>query len=506
MHQLLLEPADVLFFRDGRPMLGASIGHGAAWPLPNVVNAALHAALHRGLVEKVEKEPGRTIAKAGRTHAEALPRRNGECTYLPDDKAARHFTDFWSVGPFPVKAGRWFFPRPADAQDKTSSSVTHQPYADGDNGSTGIISASLPAPLRFSIGHTRKQSKEKVPSWFGADAMRAYVDQSNQDLVKGDFAFDSEFADTEYTVGIAIDPATQTTGQGEAEGRIYSAQYLRLVEDVRLGLLAGDATAEGDTIGKLFPSPGQMIVGGQQRVCRVNPTRLGSGQTLPLPRGITDPAKLKTMPRTGKYLIKWVLLTPAVWPEISGGKTGKGTDLNPHPGGWLPNWVFLKWNNQEGRVQKDHPDNGAVLLRVRPERSKNQHRRQWRESVQMAAPIPARLVAALVPKPIVITGWSLAGQAAAESTRAVGGAKSTHLAVPAGAVYYFEVDVADGSDPSAHARNLLAALNWHGTSQGTEIQNRRSTLLGEKGFGLGVCGTWTPITEPPPHVRSRSQT
>jgi hypothetical protein len=51
-------------------------------------------------------------------------------------------------------------------------------------------------------------------------------------------------------------------------------------------------------------------------------------------------------------------------------------------------------------------------------------------------------------------------------------------------VYYFACDSA------ADARNLASALNWHGNSDGSIIKNRRSTLLGEKGFGLGVCGTW----------------
>ena len=71
------------------------------------------------------------------------------------------------------------------------------------------------------------------------------------------------------------------------------------------------------------------------------------------------------------------------------------------------------------------------------------------------------------------------------------GAQSTHLAVPAGAVYHFE------TEKDEDARNLAAALNWHGGTNGTEIKNRRSTLLGEKGFGLGVCGTWQFLGETP---------
>ena len=40
INTILLQPTDVLFFRDGRPMEGSLAGHGAAWPLPNVTDAA----------------------------------------------------------------------------------------------------------------------------------------------------------------------------------------------------------------------------------------------------------------------------------------------------------------------------------------------------------------------------------------------------------------------------------------------------------------------------------
>ena len=51
MNTILLQPTDVLFFRDGRPMTGSLAGHGAAWPMPNVINSAFHAALHRAKLD-----------------------------------------------------------------------------------------------------------------------------------------------------------------------------------------------------------------------------------------------------------------------------------------------------------------------------------------------------------------------------------------------------------------------------------------------------------------------
>jgi hypothetical protein len=138
---------------------------------------------------------------------------------------------------------------------------------------------------------------------------------------------------------------------------------------------------------------------------------------------------------------------------------------NPHPGGWLPNWI--------------DPQSGQVLLTSGPG-----VRKAVRKSAPAGGRIAAQLVAALIPKPLVVTGWALPN----DTDRTDGGAKSTHLAVPAGAVYYFE------ADSDKEAAELAHALNWHGDPEardfGKTIKNRRSTLLGEKGYGLGVCGTW----------------
>ena len=97
-------------------------------------------------------------------------------------------------------------------------------------------------------------------------------------------------------------------------------------------------------------------------------------------------------------------------------------------------------------------------------------------------PIAAKLVAAIVPRPSAVTGFSAGAKA---------GAKSTHLAVPAGSVYYFEA-----ANPEQAAK-LADALNWHGSMANGEkaaaVLNRRSTLFGEKGFGMGLCSSWKPF-------------
>lgn len=457
MHSLLLTPTDVLFFRDGRPMGGASSGHGAAWPLPTVTNAALHAALHRaGLAGLHRHVPGRS----------STPR-----DYSDANRAAkgRLFGALRTVGPFPVcTAGgdsTWFFPRPADAGDDGQAFLHPHVAAAGPS--------SLPSPCLYPVVSAKPPTKDTPKSWWSEAAWSAYLGSPPHRPLKAsrDFKHDTDFSDTEHTYGIGLDPATGTV----EEGRFYSASYLRLREHWKLGLLAAAHDKDfrhpqhgSDLIRTLLNGAGAgILVGGQQRHCTATFDPQATAR-LPLPRGATI---------TGTR-VKWVLLSPAIFPAI-----------NDHPGGWLPSWI--------------HHHDGRVLLKTGDtERQSKERRDLWRQRVAALPPIAARLVAALVGKPVPVTGWSLgnadeqadeqrlASESSAiahhESAIRAPGAKPTHLAVPAGAVYYFEA----ASEPAARA--LAAALNWHADdTAGTTLRNRRSTLLGEKGFGLGVCGTWT---------------
>jgi CRISPR type III-B/RAMP module-associated protein Cmr3 len=425
MNTILLEPTDVLFFRDGRPMGGSSCGHGAAWPLPNVINHAFHAALHRAELQGVHEH------RRG---------RSGEYSN-EESHRDRKFGSLVTAGPFPVcthgEDHTWFFPRPADADD--SGKVILAPYASEH-------ASSLRAPCRHPVVSLNPPSKTGPKSWWSEGLWNQYLGSSQRnDLAKRPFAkADTEFADTESTYGIGISAETGTV----EDGKFYSAHYLRLRDGWRLGFFATapDKGLNGhDLVPKLLDEGGaHIIAGGQQRVCTAC-FDAKPYEHLPLPLG----RSAGFHPHNGKSLVKWVLLSPAVFPVI-----------NEHPGGWLPSWI--------------HESTGEVQLLDGP--GKNYARRH---KLAAGKPIPATLVAAVVPKPIPITGYALPHEAA---DRADGGAKPTHLAVPAGAVYYFET-----TEPA----KLAAALNWHGTeAKPTAIRNRRSTLFGEKGFGLGVCGTW----------------
>jgi len=463
MNTLLLQPTDVLFFRDGRPMGGSLGGHGAAWPLPTVANAALHAALHGADFEK---------ALGGKLHGHDHHHLNGDRS-----TDARKFGSLVSAGPFPVtedKEGKknWLFPRPLDAgldeEENDSAKPTLLPLEKDFNRDQ----ASLPPPLKFAIANSHGPTKKTSSPWWNAAAWETYLGTVKEGATPA-FHEDEYFADTEFSYGIGMD-AVSGTQDGE---RFYSAHYLRLKPDARLGLLASakdkdfrDAKGNDDLIISLFPNSGTqtpVIVGGQQRLCTVERHHQAP---LPLPKGKTDGFEAKDAAEKATWLVKWVLLTPAIFPAIEAGISKRGTERKAHPGGWLPTWIC--------------PATGQVLLQtISPEERKRRRNLNYKGKGYESQPdIPAKLVAALTGKPIPVTGYALPHEAA---EREHGSAKPTHLAVPAGSVYYFK------TVSEAAARKLAAALNWHGSEDTpTTVRNRRSTLFGEKGFGLGVCGTW----------------
>jgi CRISPR-associated protein Cmr3 len=448
MNTILLEPTDVLFFRDGRPMGGSSSGHGAAWPMPNVINHAFHAALHRAELQGVHEH------RRG---------RSGDYSETRD----RKFGSLVTAGPFPVCTNgedhTWFFARPADSDD--SGHPILLPFRAAD-------SSSLAGPCRYPVVSSKPPTKETSKPWWNEGAWNSYLGttQRNDPAGRSFRKYDGDFSDTEHAYGIGIDPERGSV----EEGRFYSAHYLRLREGWKLGVLATapDKSFQNESHGSdlvkvLLNAKGcEILAGGQQRVCTATLDPLSGGR-LPLPLGMS--AAFHRDPESGKYLVKWVLLSPAVFPAITQGLSKRGTERKAHPGGWLPTWIC--------------PESGAVLLQTIDE-TERKRRRSLNASGKGYASVPdidARLVAAIVGKPIPVTGYALPHEAAGRDD---GGAKPIHPAVPAGSVYYFECETEDS------ARKLAIALNWHGETPGNAIHNRRSTLMGEKGFGIGVCGTW----------------
>jgi CRISPR/Cas system CMR-associated protein Cmr3 (group 5 of RAMP superfamily) len=435
-----IQPQDLFFFRDARPMESQSPGggHGARWPHPAVFFDAFHAALWRACPDDATK------IQHGFTAHSFYCKDKGARTVVRN--GGTFFQTLATAGPFPVCQGQWLFPRPADAEV--------------GGGYLRLITRSLgesdlPAVLQYPLGSTTPPSKENGSPWWTKNAIQAALLAGKQ-LPKDTFTDDALFA-TEWATGIGMNAATGTQ-DGE---RLYSAEYLRLREEVRLGLWASLPEERGfeglDTIFPVGTSLSILVAGGQQRTCRVE-RQSSSDLTALLPVSPPRPP--------GCTRIKWVLLSPAVFPDVP----AKG-----HPGGWLPTWI--------------DSTNGAVLLtRVQvAARNGSTHREKRREPKDAALFQQCRLVAACVPKPVPVTGWTEALHVPPRATRPQkSGPRGTLLAVPAGTVYYFEC----ATEPAAQA--LWELLSWHGAqTQGvSRIVHRRSSLLGEKGFGLGVCGTW----------------
>jgi hypothetical protein len=435
-------PQDVLFFRDARPMVAGegSGGHGARWPEPSVLFDALHAALHRafpGTQEDWEHE--HRFATRAQRNAGQEPGA---------DLRNQRFGSLCTTGPFPVRTRadgvEWLFPVPSDALPGARGPACLAPLRDpgGQN--------NLPRPLRHTLASPAAASKDAVPQWWTRSSIEEWLVEGRVDPAP--LLGDAQLYDSEWVTGIGIDAARQAQ-DGE---RIYSAEYLRLKPGFALGFSASmPLKGNGEEgMSRLFPGQDHIICGGQQRICTVEKApEQALGELLPV------------APKVEGCRVKWLLLSPALFPE---------DPLSGSPGGWLPNWI--------------DPETGAVGLLDGPGGNKAR-----RKGLEPGKPIRARLVAARIPSPLVLTGWTErlhvrrheANQAAVgQDTRQ--GARPTRLAVPAGTVYYFE------AESPAEAGKLADALNWHGTEgrAAPRVINRRSTLLGEKGFGIGVCGPW----------------
>lgn len=422
-------------------MSGSLAGHGAAWPLPTVTNAALHAALWRAKIEGVHGHDQIRLKYGSR---EAIRK---------DD---RKFGSLITAGPFPVSPeDRWFFPRPLDAGKSGSSKITLKPLTDFNRDLS-----SLPKPLLYPVANTEDANKQTPHAWWSRDAWDAYLNETEisrsakSDDTDPNFNDDHHFSDTEHNIGIGIDDETDTQ-DGE---RFFSSHSLRLRQDWQIGLLASahdkidnDRHQTRDLIEHLFDTERNVIIGGQQRACTV----IRKTGPLLLPFGKSDGFE-----QDGKFLVKWVLLSPAIYPKIPACNLPNGTSIPEHHGGWLPNWINLK---------------GEVQLLDGPGRNYAR-----RHKLTEGKRIDATLVAALTGKPIPVTGYAVDNGLEDRGS----GPKATHFAVPPGSVYYFKCE------DNISAKKLASALNWHGGNKDTSITNRRSTLMGEKGFGLGVCGTW----------------
>ncbi|QSR89208.1 type III-B CRISPR module-associated protein Cmr3 [Methylacidiphilum caldifontis] len=416
MITLDLIPFDTLFFRDSRPLAaGSSFGHGANWPLPCTIHGALRTAL-LSFAGELPSEPKNGCQRKGKVMGEI---------------GTDAFNWLNIKGPFPVdlRNEEVYFPRPLDlsldSDLKTLKSC--RPLKISNN----TYKSNLPSPICYPVVSSTPPTKKEAPRWIPSSLFERYLKEES-------FIYDVEkvFWDSEYRIGIAIDPESQTV----VESQFFAAEHLRLREDFALRVLTNsppDHKKQNTTEQSLTPENLDQLtitVGGENRFCKV--------------KKASKQLDFSNKDHIQSTRLKWVLLTPAIFRQ-----------------GFLPGWInansTAQWN---------------VCLRLVEKESRREFRRRrkidpnWKYVPENdpAEQIIARLVAAFIGKPVAINGWEIFSGSG-------GGPKPTLLAVPAGSVFYFE------TESENETKKLAEALHFR----------CRSDFYGEKGLGLGLCGTWS---------------
>lgn len=429
-YQLEIEPRDVMYFRDGRPIGASADGSGAAWPLPSIFHSALLSKLHAALGDQIAAH------ESNHKHLSKREEQNGNIRF--------QLGGLKTWGPFPSIGQEIFLPTPADlvaephADEKSCvSGGTLQPI----ESSTGCT--NLPSPLRYTVASTLPPSKAMLGEWMSLAEYEKYLTGTGKGLQT---VRSSELFASESRPGIAIDPASGAT----ESGKFYSAEYLRLISNTQKQVsMRAFAECEArqyqqhsgkDMLAELFAASNNtaFVFGGQRGVAWLENKR------------VKAKSPMKMTMTMGCRLIKWTLLSPAYFAF-----------------GWRPGWINMPENGEKGF--SEHHELGQVMLKEKIDRG-SLSRDAWRKKIADAEYINAKLVAARIPKPIVASGWELDVNGVTAGTP-----KATKLYVPAGAVYYFECD------NEIEAQKL--ALVLHGQT--------KSDFLGEQGLGLGVCSQWT---------------
>ncbi len=364
-HYFTLEPRDLLFMRDARPMEASDAGLGANLPRPDQLWNALINAFHRRWPDPQEWE--------GHRHHKR-----------PGDKlnSSDRFGALKVCGPFPLKNETLYLPMPLDWEMEL----------------VPCGNTNLPAPLTYAF-RDRQLGKKKHPQWISGQVYQKYLSGSIGLPSTGE----ERLWNVERNIGIAIDSQTRSA----AEKKLYQAEYLRLEKGVTLWF-SGSCVLKGevDVLSRFDET--NLLIGGQQGVAGIHAAKK---YELPKPESIST-----------RYL-RWTLLTPAVFRN-----------------GWLPDWCM---DSRKDIAESAKAKIGTVMLKEG----------QF-----------AKLIAARIGKPSGFSGWDLQ----------TGGPKPTQLAVPAGACYVFDCQTPE------NAEQLAKLLN---------PPNRRSSVFGEKGFGIGICSS-----------------
>ena len=238
-----MEPRDVLFFRDGRPLNAGCTGHGDSWPLPSVLHSAMHAALRHCWPVPAEWEADSllTFRSKGKGRSERKKARN--------TNAAMRFGALQTIGPLPSMGGDLLCPSPADLVATRDGDIAR--LCPTTLKGTG----NLPLPLKMGLSLPANTGKEKraLPQWIKTSELAKYLMGHIPEMPQ------IELFDSEIRVGIAIDPDTGAT----VEHALFASARMRTRPSVKLCGAAKCACGDTDAIDAwLASNQGAMQLGG----------------------------------------------------------------------------------------------------------------------------------------------------------------------------------------------------------------------------------------------------
>lgn len=396
---VLIEPTDLLFFRDSLPMAaGQGRGHGCRLPFPTTLHEAFRSSLLRARGEQTaaKKQPGRP-RNAPRRGDWRVGNETTDVFF-----ASEAFRSLRTAGPYPWHQNHGIlFPIPHDAklsQDREQLLGLDlwwwEPSPPEEKGPPASFQPHC-LPLATTPGDKRGQLR----GWWTMGQYQAYL-RGNRDN-KCDFFKPIQTDDLwqpEHRIGVQIDSSRSAA----TPGQLYGATYLRAKSDTRFvaQLIWGDGLGQ-NTESTEIQNLSWLLLGGEFRLARLWHREETKNNEI-----LTDLfSEFQNPPepeRDGPCLLKWSLVSPAIFAH-----------------GHLPGWCC--------DTRKDRPGGPLPLGQV-----------------CLDLPGSAHLVSWCLGKPRSVSGWDIVDDRP----------KPTLLAVPEGGVYYF---VCENRDT---AKMLARKLHW----------------------------------------------
>jgi CRISPR type III-B/RAMP module-associated protein Cmr3 len=282
MTPLLLEPTDVLFFRDGVPMsAGQGRGAGCRLPFPSTVHEAFrHALLATNGREVREK----TIKGRDNKHI-----------------ATKDYQSLRIQGPLPWHESHGhLFPIPLDASKSPDHRLVRHWLLPVASNHTNHTPGTFSPPC-IPAANVPPDKHAVFSGWWTALQLRAYLaDQTPETLTA---IPTTDLWLEEARVGVEIEPERLAAKNGQ----LFAGSYLRPLPETRFALRVGLARpvrkeqAEFDAL----LAERILLLGGERRLVRLQQTKTAVWPEIPAP-GIPDDCD-------GPCIVRWILITPALF-------------------------------------------------------------------------------------------------------------------------------------------------------------------------------------------------